>query len=294
MTSRKQRKERRSRSGPSTVELLRASLKTYVSALPAIATVALAGAIPLNLALTWLMERQGIAGDRLWELRYQGLADLILGSLIGPAVYLAIHRVIARGPPRTAELPRVLGWAYKRAVGVWIGMFLTRLMVSFAVMIPALPLLGGLYLINRRFPELSALATDPAAAPIRPEMVLWLLLLVPLLVPPMYYYLRFILAEVVVSLERTDGFEAMQRSRALTRGVKWKVLLGLTALEVPIFLLGLALEAIGDGINPWAGALGTAASALLLALSGTFLVQVYLSQSGDAQDRRKVTQEAAT
>ena len=213
----KKRKPVRSESKAFGALLLR-SLRGYVRALPAIAVVGLAGAIPMQLVVTWLMVHQGIAGDLIWEWRYQGLADGILGCVISAALYLTIHRCLVQGPPSLVGLPRVLGWAYRRAVGVWLGMFMTRMMVSFVIALPALPLLGGLYLITRRWPEFSQVITHPGSASPNPATLLPFLILVPLLALPLFYYLRYALIEAVVSLERTDGFEALRRSQTLTDG----------------------------------------------------------------------------
>jgi hypothetical protein len=289
MAGKKRRGRSKGPTGPTTTELLKRSLTSYARAFPSIALVGLAGGLPMQLLVVWLLLRQGIQDDAVWVMRYQGIADWILGSLIAAALYRTIHRSIAEGPPRASELTGRLGWAYRRALGVWLGMFLTRMMVSFAVMIPGLPILGGLYLLGQRWPLLFRLVSDPGAvSELDPAMLLWLLAMVPLLALPMFFYLRYQLADTIVSLERTDGFEAMQRSKQLTTGAKWKLLWGVIVLGLPIELLWLLLSGLGDAIDPWAGALGNAIGMVLAALPGTFLVQVYLSQGGDAQDRRRV------
>ena len=301
MAAKKQKKRaggkaRRPSASPKTLELIGRALKSYFSAFPLIALVGLAGAVPLQLAVTWLLHRQGIVGDTTWEWRYQGFADWLFGSLIAPALYFAVHRSIlerdAATPPRGGSHLASFGASYRRGVSVWLGMFLTRMMVSFAIMIPALPLLGGLYLLNQRFPALGRMMTDPSAASsITPEMLIYALLLLPLLLLPLFFYLRYSLAECVVALERTDGFEALGRSRTLTDGAKWKLLLGMVLLDTPVLLVGLLLEGLAVEVSPWAGALATAVTMVLAALPGTFLVHVYLAQGGDAVDRRRVSRK---
>ena len=294
---RKRKKERgrrvRPRSEtPGTLTLARRALKSFFLAFPTLALVGLIGAVPLQLAVTWLMQRQGIVGDALWEWRYQGFADWIFGSLIAPALYFAIYRsIVEREAQETDRKGRLLmlGASYRRGVSVWLGMFLTRMKVSFAVMIPALPLLGGLALLNRRYPELGRLMTDPSSASsISGEMVLYLVLLLPLLMLPLFFYLRYSLTECVVALERTDGFEALRRSRGLTDGVKTKLLVGMILLDTPVLIVSLILEAVAAGVSLWAGALATAVSMVLAALPGAFLVHVYIAKGGDGEDRRRV------
>jgi hypothetical protein len=276
--------------------LIRRALASYVRALPVIAVVGLIGAIPMQLAVTWLLSHQGIGDDAVWELRYQGLADWLFGSLISPAVFLVIHRSIveaSRGE-RTGVLV-MLGWAYRRALSVWLGTFLTRMMVSFAVVIPGLPVLGGLYLIQRRWPALGEVVTDPSrVVSLSPGELAPLLLMLPLLAPPVYFFLRYALAEVVVALERTDGFEALQRSKALTLGARSKLLVAMVVLDGPVLAVGLGIEGLADSVSPWAGSFATAFSMVLAALPGTFLVHVYLAQGGDAVDRRTVAAPTAS
>ena len=189
----------------------------------------------------------------------------------------------------------MLGWAYRRALSVWLGTFLTLMMVSFAVVIPGLPVLGGLYLIQRRWPALGEVVTDPSrVVSLSPGELAPLLLMLPLLAPPVYFFLRYALAEVVVALERTDGFEALQRSKALTLGARSKLLVAMVVLDGPVLAVGLGIEGLADSVSPWAGSFATAFSMVLAALPGTFLVHVYLAQGGDAVDRRTVAAPTAS
>jgi hypothetical protein len=258
--------------------LLADAARLWVRALPVIVGVTLVGPLPLQLALSWILVRQGIWDQPLWRLQYQGIADWVVGSLLVAALYIAIADVAA-GAERGGRCVGV-GGAYRRALRAWLGMFLTRMMVSVVVGVAALPALLGLWLAGRLSPGLAAALRDPASlADLGPAGLAPLAIVVPFLVPAALVYLRYALVEPVVALERVDGFEALERSAGLTAGVRLPLARSLLPLVAALEVVGLAVSAAGDALGPWASALATAASGLVFCLAGCLLVVVHRARA---------------
>lgn len=264
--------------------LLRKTLSSYWSSLPAFAAVVLVVAIPSQLVLAWILQRQGVEST-FWHMQYQGAAEWVVGSLIVSSLYVTIHASIRNEAPQ--GLGSVVIWAYRRGVRAWPGMFMTRLMVSFVVGVASLPALLGVWGVTQLWPGLGRLLSSPErleqSSPIEFAP---LLLVIPLFALPLAIYLRYALTEAVVSIERRDGFEALQRSRTLTHGVRWQMLLCLLPLEIPIQALQFGVLGAAPELGPYLTAMITTFIMVLAALTGTLLVHIYRKQGGDGSPRR--------
>ncbi len=269
------------RAGPgrwSTISLIRRALGSYWRGLPRIAAVALAGALPMQLLVAWIIEAQEIT-DAFWQYQYQGLADLLLGTLIVTAVYTAIHDSIEGTSPKSCV--QAIGQAYLKGLKAWTGMFITRFMVSIVVGLVALPVLAGVWVVSQAFPQVAqqlAAAENPEAIDVG---ALWPLVLVtPLFIPVLAIFLRYVLTEPLVALRRIDGFEALEASKALTKGVRLRVLAGMLVLTLPVDVIFLLVSTSTSLLGPWVAAVLTACTMVLAAISGTFLVHVFIEQGG--------------
>lgn len=271
------RSVRRPEPPPRLGPLLWRSVSTYFRSLPVIAAVVLATALPAQLALAWLFVRLGLEQDPSWQGRYQGLADLTIGCLTIPATLIAI--LAALEGPRLGPL-RALARAYRAALGVWVGTFVTRLMVSFIVLVAGgLPLLVGMAVVGWVWPDAPGLLDGAQALETASLGELWPLLLpLPLAAGGVVVFLWYALAEVVVALERVDGFAALERSRALTAGVRRQVLAGLLLLSGPVLAAELATYGAGARVGVWWGAALTSALLVASALPATFLVCLFVER----------------
>lgn len=278
------RREHAERSG-TLPALLRRSLATYFKALPAITVVTLAAQLPTQMLLGVIFERQGITSS-FWQEQHRSLGDLVIGSLVLPALYAVLYRA-ARGK-RLSDLPQTLRWAYGRGlfgwVWTWLGMFMTRFLVSFIVGVAMLPALAGAWGVSRAWPAIDQLIRAPeqlaSVAASDPTALAPLLLAAPLLALPVALLLRYALAEPAVALERIDGFEALKRSQDLTTGVKWRILAGLVVLGLPYEAALLALPQAIASLGQVAAGAARACCLVLGALVGAFLFEVFLARGG--------------
>jgi hypothetical protein len=253
-------------------------VSTFVSSLPTLAAVVLATALPTQLLLAWIFIRLGAESNAGSQVLFQSFADLIVGSLTIPATYVALREAIER---RSAPLLGRVGRAYRRAVGVWVGMALTRLVAQFVVSVTGLlPMLGGYLVVRHLAPGLAGVIEDPWAviASASPRELALLAAVLPLGAGGVVTYLWYALAEPVVALERLDGFAALQRSKALTQGLRKRILAGMVLLGGPIVVGDSLLTGVGARHGVWLGAI--VGSALLVAwvLPSSFLAHVFLAR----------------
>jgi hypothetical protein len=287
-------READARSASSFRGLLRRSLTTYAKALPAIAAVTLAAQLPTQIFLGVIFERRGITSS-FWQEQYRSLGDLVIGSLILPAIYSILYQ--STQGQRLADLPRTLRWAYGRGlfgwVWTWLGMFMTRFLVSFVVGAAMLPAMAGAWGVSRAWPEIGRLVAAPeqlaSAAVSAPTALAPLLLAAPLLALPLVIFLRYALAEPAVALERVDGFEALKRSQELVSGagVKWRLLAGLVVLDLPYEAASMALPEIAAPLGQVAVGAAKACCLVLGVVLAAFLVEVFLAEGGEPRDERK-------
>jgi hypothetical protein len=234
--------------------------------------VAVVGGLPVQLALAWWLGSRVDEVSAFWQRQYQYMVYLLWGPLMTPALLGTMWAVAQDKLPRPWS--QAIRWAYCLGWKRWLGTFLTRLMVGFVLGLAALPLWGGLWLIGRRWPELAALVSAGDWGGLTWGGLFPLLLLLPLALPMVVFYLRYALAEVVVTVEGIDGFEALQRSRELTRGRLWPLLLVLLPLVVPATIVDEASMAVG-GVNLWAGAVTATVAPIAIALVGMLLLLLY-------------------
>jgi len=265
--------------------LLSRTLKTYVKVLPQITLVALAGSLPLQLFIAWLIEQQ--EGDSaLMMMQYQGLGDWVFGSLIVAALYNTIYDAVIGADDK--GLIATLISSYKRGLRAWVGMFVTRMMVSIAVGVSAAPTLAAFWAIGKFWPDMPQVSLVEGNVPTEAWGKLApLILATPLLALPIMLYLWYVLTEIVVAVERIDGFSALQRSRELTRGIRWKILAGLAPLVIPLQILSFWLLGISEALGPWLSGLLTALTMVIIAIVGTFLAHVYVAQGGTGRPEPK-------
>lgn len=263
------------------ISLLRQTISSYWRILPSVAAVVLVGAVPSQMILAWIIQRQGVTST-FWHMQYQGAFEWVIGSLIVSALYVAIHELIRGDAPR--GLGGVVPWAYRRGVRAWPGMFMTRIMVSFVVGIASFPTLIGVWGVTRLWPELGRMLSSPEAMEhASPSDFFPLLLVTPLLALPVAIYLRYALTEAVVSIERRDGFDALQRSKTLTRGARWRMLLCLLPLELPIQTLHFVVFGAAPELGPYVTALATSGIMVLGVLTGTLFIHIYIAQGGEGR-----------
>ncbi len=262
------------------VSFIGEALRLWVRALPRIIGVTVLGGLPIQLLLAWIFIHQGLEDDALWQMQYQGIADWVMGSLVIAALYQTIHGSLVGDAG--------LGWtsaisaAFRRGFHVWVGMFVTRMIVSVVVGVAMFPVLGGLWVAGRLSPRLTQVMGSPenimtfSAAELAP-----LLIIVPLLIPPFLVFLRYALVEPIVAIEGIDGFEALQRSKALTTGARWSLVKGLLPLVLPLEVLSFIVASVGSQLGPWGAALLTTTNMVLLSTTGCLLVVYYRIRGGD-------------
>jgi len=263
---------------PAFFVLLRKSLRMWWRGIAPIAVTVCLGTVPVQLLLAWALSSQGLEGDATWMMRYQGLVDLALGPLVLAAVLISIKQVLDEGG--AGALSSALS-SYRQAVGVWGGMFLTRIMVAFVLLVSLIPLLAGWLVVTHFSPAAARLLTEPAYEVLVEQPAdLWpLLFLLPLGVGAVLVYLWYALSEVVVAVERKDGFEALRRSRALSKGARRQILGVLILFGIPLFALEQAVASLAVSHGIWVGAALFCVYGLAATLPATVLVRIHHRQS---------------
>jgi hypothetical protein len=95
-----------------------------------------------------------------------------------------------------------------------------------------------------------------------------------------------------VALEGKDGFEALQRSRTLTSGAKWRILWGVILLGLPYEALAFTVPEAVASFGPMVVGAARACCLIVTAMAGAFLVEVYRAQGGEAIRERKPREDA--
>jgi hypothetical protein len=264
---------------PSSSRLLRETFAALHSVLWPCSVVVVVGALPLQLTLTAVAVSRGFTDDSLLLLQAQALIDWVFGSVIISAVYATLAaRLEGRQRQSIAALLRL---AYRNGLRTWIGLFLTRGMVGFVVGIASLPVLLGLWIAGRISPRLMALTADPSAvATLSLSELAALLIVIPFAIPALSVFVRYLLADAVVALEHVDGFEAMQRSRALMQGAGGAALLALLPLLLPLEILGLLTARSGDVVGPWGAAVFFVGMMVLNVVVEILLFQLFRQRGG--------------
>lgn len=270
--------QRSSPKSPTVGGLLRESFASLRSVVGVGAFVIIAGALPIQLIVTAVFVERGLTGDSLLLLQVQSLIDWVFGSVIISAVYNTLSLRSERS--EELSLGQTVVRAYRKGLKTWLGLFLTRGMVGFVVGIAALPVFLGLWLVGRLSPGLAALTSDPSAiSGLGIGDFLPLLLVVPFAIPGVIIFLRYLLADAVVSLEGIDGFLALQRSRTLMRGRARVVFLALLPLLVPLEALGMLTAASISVVGVWIGAFLTVGMMVLNLSLEVLLFRVYRASS---------------
>jgi hypothetical protein len=255
-------------------------LRLFRSAFVPLVAVALVGWLPLQLGIAWATPSLDLANDRMTRMMVVAFSDWVFGSYIYAACYLTLYGCAEGRAPKSVLA--TLGWAYRRALRLWPGMWLTRFMVSFVVGVASFPLLAGFGALQRYAPESAYIISDlDSLYDVDSADLLPLLLLIPLLIPPIFIYLRYMLAEVVVALGRTDGFDALQKSRALTEGFKKRLVVAVLVIGVPVEIVTGIATLVGQALGLYGEAVFAAITMVGYSVSAALFVHFYLLRGGD-------------